>query len=233
MFVEGAEPGDALEVKVLYMLSSLFVRTRSSMKRPRAAPLAVVILLTGMAPCAAGQPAKGAPGVEVWGSLSAVPTGQSGTITSSYSPAGLQELVNTATQTLTIDRNTSAGFQGGANFFLTPHAGLQIVVDRSSAGVSGRNTPYERLLLYIRHITPTSPPITVQRSHGSRAPRSRRGARAGGPGVVLRRIPQTRSADSGSFYFSNPSQVEVLVRVLNSCAVNSRYQGVRQPRHVV
>lgn len=131
-------------------------------KPPRAATLAAVILFMGIARCADGQTTNEARPIEVWGSLSTAFTGSSGTLTSSYSPPapGVSVVSNTATQTLTIDSNTSLGFQGGANFFLVPHAGLQIIVDRVSIGVSGRNAPYDLALQYLQTVTPQSPPIT-------------------------------------------------------------------------
>jgi hypothetical protein len=136
--------------------------SRCSIKFPQAATLAVVFLVTGIAPCAAGQPANEAPRIEVWGSLSTAFAGSPGTLTSSYSPPapGLSVVSNTAAQTLTIDGNTSLGFQGGVNVFLVPHAGLQIIVDRISTSVSGRNTPYDTALVYLQSVTPQSPPIT-------------------------------------------------------------------------
>jgi hypothetical protein len=114
--------------------------------------LAVVIAILGIAPGVAAQSAgsEKAPRVELWGSVSASLTAPSGSLTSSYSPPALffQPPINTATQTLTFDSRTGAGFEAGANFFLSPHAGFQIFADRVSMNVSGPGTPYELTLQY-------------------------------------------------------------------------------------
>lgn len=126
-------------------------------KLPRTLTASTVILIIGMTPCAAGQSINEAPRIEVWGGLSAALTGSSGTLSSSYSPPGWSSaLINTAAQTLTIDNHPSWGFEGGANVFLSRHAGFQIVVDRLSRSVSGRNSPYERTLMYLHFVTPQS-----------------------------------------------------------------------------
>lgn len=100
------------------------------MKLSRSPLVWVVIVLVGIVPCAAAQSADAPPRIEAWGSLSMALTGWSGALAWSYSPPYRgTALINTATQTLTIEGNSRLGFQTGANFFLFPHAGFQILVD--------------------------------------------------------------------------------------------------------
>jgi hypothetical protein len=116
--------------------------------------LGAVIAILGTGPCVVAQSAgsDNPPRVELWGSVSAALSGPSGILTSSYAPPTLfffsPPSINTAMQTLTFDSSTGVGFEVGANFFLSPHAGIQVFVDRASMDVSGPAAPYELTLQY-------------------------------------------------------------------------------------
>jgi hypothetical protein len=101
--------------------------------------------------------------VEIWGGVTAVPAGPSSTLVSAYSPPLLLDgdFISHGGQTLTIDRALATGVAGGINLFPAPHAGVQIVIDRASAGVSGTNGPYTIALQYTSRQPPNDLPQIV------------------------------------------------------------------------
>jgi hypothetical protein len=136
--------------------------------------LALSIGILGIAPGLSAQPVRvdNAPRVELWGSLSAAPSGPSGSLTSSYAPPTLlfpsPPSIDTATQTLTFDSRTRAGFEVGANCFLSRHAGIQVFTDRLAMDVSGPSSRYERTLQYQQPTElgpfPPTRTVTIQQS---------------------------------------------------------------------
>jgi hypothetical protein len=117
--------------------------------------LAVSIGILAVAPGLSAQSVSvvNAPRVELWGSLSAALNGPSGSLVSSYAPPALSfpvspPSINTATQGLTFDSSTGAGFEAGVNVFLSRHAGIQVFADRVSMDMSGPSSLYERTLQY-------------------------------------------------------------------------------------
>ena len=123
-----------------------------------------VVAFAALAPCANAQSgAPAAPRVEVWAGLDVVAPEQLGQIVSSYSPPLLFDGAYTShgSQTVTLETSGHAGFEAGANFFFSPHAGIQVAFDRDSADLSGVNTPYDYSLHYISRPPPDSTPVPV------------------------------------------------------------------------
>jgi hypothetical protein len=121
--------------------------------------LPIVLAILAVARCTAAQPAVTvqAPRLELWGSVNAALTGPSGDLVSSYSPPLLLdgEFTSHGAQTVTFGSRPAAGFEGGANLFLSSHAGIQFIVDRDSPEVSGINMPYDVSLQYISRQPPS------------------------------------------------------------------------------
>lgn len=87
-----------------------------------------------------------------------------GTFTSDYMPS----LVNGGTviagrggQTLHIDGGRPLGWLAGANWLITPHAGVQVFVGRTSHAIVGANAPHRLQLTYLAR----QPPDYVERQH--------------------------------------------------------------------
>ena len=83
--------------------------------------VALAIAIQGMAVADAQTPR-----LELWAGVSVSPTGPSGELASAYSPPLLLDgdFTSHGGQTLTFSGRTTAGFEGGANVFLVPHAGI-------------------------------------------------------------------------------------------------------------
>jgi len=109
------------------------------------------------------------PRVEFWGAVTAGQTGPSGSIVSSYSPPLLldgSDYTSHASQTVTFDGQSHAGFEAGANLFFARHGGLQLLFDRRSPEVEGTNGPYDVTLHYNSRVPPDNQaiPVTVNKS---------------------------------------------------------------------
>ena len=104
----------------------------------------------------------------MWGGFGLSFAGPSGELTSAYSPSLLLDgsYISSATQTLVFDTSTAPGFEAGVNFFPAPHVGIQVLVDRTSADLSGVNGPYDVSLQYVSTPPPfyTPVPVTLQTS---------------------------------------------------------------------
>ncbi len=129
-----------------------------------------VLAILAVGRCAAGQSnvADPAPRFEVWGGLSAMVSGPSGDLTSSYSPPLLLDGTFTSHggQTLTFDSESAVGFEAGTNVFLSPHAGVQFVFDRHAPALAGVNSPSDLALQYTSRLPPDNIPrlVEIQRS---------------------------------------------------------------------
>jgi hypothetical protein len=132
---------------------------------------AAAIAALGMAPSAGAQPASPpeGPRLEVWAGVSVAPSGPSGAVVSSYSPPLLLDGAFTSSggQAVTFAGRRSAGFAGGANLFLTRHAGIQILADRISADASGVNGPYAFALHYVSRPPPDNALVPVDVSQAT------------------------------------------------------------------
>jgi hypothetical protein len=133
--------------------------------------VAFATVMLGIGSAAMAQPASqaSAPRLELWAGVSGTPSGASGQLVSSYSPALLfdGEFTSHGAQTLVFRHTSAAGFEGGGNWFVTPYAGVQILVDRVSADVSGANGPYDVSLHYISRPPPSNQPIPVDVARSS------------------------------------------------------------------
>lgn len=123
----------------------------------RASLLALSLLLVA-APVAAQSR------LELFGALTVPVTTVEGTFTSDYVPS----LVNGGTvisgrggQTLHVDGGRPLGWLAGANWLITPHAGVQVFVGRASHAISGANAPHQLQLTYLAR----QPPDYVEREY--------------------------------------------------------------------
>jgi hypothetical protein len=91
-----------------------------------------------------------------------VATAPAGDLVSAFSPPLLfgTDFTSQGGQTLVMDAGGGMGFQGGVNVFVSPNVGLQVLVDRASADLSGANDPYSVALTYVSR-PPNSPPVVV------------------------------------------------------------------------
>ena len=103
------------------------------------------------------------PRFEAWGGLGVSLTAPAGTLASSYSPPLLLDgaFTSAATQTITIETGTAVGVQGGVNLFVTPRAGIQILVGGESNDLSGASTPYSYTLTYTSRQPPSDQEVPV------------------------------------------------------------------------
>lgn len=127
--------------------------------------IGILVVLAAASPSSA-QPAarsSASPRVEIWGGLTAAPASPTGSIVSAYSPPLLLDgdFVSYAAQTIALDGGAGLGFDAGANLFLTPYAGIQLVFDRRSSTVTGVNGPYDLTLQYTSRPPPNNEPIPV------------------------------------------------------------------------
>ena len=125
-------------------------------------------MLLGLAvvvPCASAQsvPPPSWPHLELWGAVTTIPSGQLGTLVSSYSPPLLLDgdYTSHANQTLTLKGAWHPGVEAGANLFVVPRAGIQISFDWDSQALSGINSPYDVTLQYISRPPPNNEPVPV------------------------------------------------------------------------
>jgi hypothetical protein len=110
------------------------------------------LLVTALALCgAAAAGAQTRASIEMWGAYSGVLAAPSGTLDSSYAPPLMNgtRLQSSARQTLTLDATHGPGLQGGLNLFPSRHLGLQFLLDRAHADLSGANGPYSVALRYL------------------------------------------------------------------------------------
>lgn len=107
--------------------------------------LAVALVLLHTPPASAQQR------VELWGAFSAVLDAPAGTLGSSFTPPLFSgtAISSYGNQILTINGNNGPGWQAGVNFFPSRHLGLQVLVDRGKADVSGVNGNYTVELTYV------------------------------------------------------------------------------------
>jgi hypothetical protein len=128
----------------------------------------LAMVAIGSSPAAGQQPDASStpPRFEAWGGFGVSFGGPSGTLASSYSPPLLLDgaFSSAATQTITLETGTAAGLQGGVNLFVTPRAGIQILVGGESKDLSGTSTPYSYTLTYTSRQPPNDQevPVVVQ-----------------------------------------------------------------------
>jgi hypothetical protein len=110
--------------------------------------------------------------MEVWAGVSVSPTRPPVALVSSYSPPLLLDgdFTSQGTQTLTFAGSSAVGFEAGANVWLTPRAGIQLLVDRTTRAVSGVNSPYNVSLHYISRLPPNDEPVPVDIEQSSAWP---------------------------------------------------------------
>jgi hypothetical protein len=125
----------------------------------------VALALAGLSSLAFAQTAAGRsqPGpVELWGGVSTVITAPAGELVSSYSPPLLftSEFTSHGRQALALDAQRGLGFEAGVNVFPTTRFGVQVLIDRAAADLTGSNGPYAIDLTYVSRQPPTSEPQT-------------------------------------------------------------------------
>lgn len=99
---------------------------------------------------------------EIWGGLNVVSAATGGELVSSYSPPVLfaSDFTSHGGQTLALESPRGIGFEGGINFFPTPHLGVQVLVNTASLDLGGANGPYAIDLTYVSRQPPDSTPQT-------------------------------------------------------------------------
>lgn len=135
------------------------------MKRFPKVCLALLVAMLGSANAVSAQDnaAPKTQRVELWGAITGVIAGPTGSLTSSYSPPLLfdGDFTSRGGQTLTADAGFTFGLTGGVNIFPSKRVGVQILFDRASSEVSGTNTPYAYALQYVSHVPPDNDAQTV------------------------------------------------------------------------
>jgi len=123
----------------------------------RASLLALSLLLVPMPVAAQSR-------LELFGAIPIPVTHVEGTFTSDY----VASLVNGGTaisgragQTLQVDGGRPLGWLAGANWLITPHAGVQVFVGRASHAINGTNAPHQLQLTYLAR----QPPDYVDRQY--------------------------------------------------------------------
>lgn len=123
----------------------------------RSSLLAVVVLLVAL-------PVDAQSRLELFGVIPIPTAAVEGTFTSDYVPA----LVNGGTvvsgrggQTLQLDGGRPLGWLAGANWLITPRAGVQVFVGRASHAISGANAPHQLQLTYLAR----QPPDYIEREY--------------------------------------------------------------------
>lgn len=123
----------------------------------RASFLALALLSVAMPVAAQSR-------LELFGAIPIPVKTVEGTFTSDYVPP----LVNGGTvvsgrggQTLQLDGGRPLGWFAGANWLMTPHAGVQVFVGRASHAMTGTNAPHQLQLTYLAR----QPPDYVEREY--------------------------------------------------------------------
>lgn len=123
----------------------------------RTSLLAVALLLAAMPVAAQSR-------IELFAAIPIPVTTVEGTFTSDYVPS----LVNGGTvvtgrggQTLHVDGGRPLGWLAGANWLITPHAGVQVFVGRASHNIVGTNAPHQLQLTYLAR----QPPDYIEREY--------------------------------------------------------------------
>jgi opacity protein-like surface antigen len=100
--------------------------------------------------------------IEVFGGLTLGGRGQAARLATSYSPPLLPvgEFSSHGGQTLLLEPQGGAGFEGGINVLLTRHFGFQLAASRTVADLDGTNGPYSVDITYVSRQPPDSTPQT-------------------------------------------------------------------------
>lgn len=123
----------------------------------RSSLLAVALLLVA-------TPVAAQPRLELFGGIPIPTAAVDGTVTSDYVPAlvnGGTVVSGRAGQTLQLDGGRPLGWLAGANWLMTPRAGVQVFVGRVSHAITGTNAPHQLQLTYLAR----QPPDYVEREY--------------------------------------------------------------------
>jgi hypothetical protein len=128
--------------------------------------IALLAMIVVASSRAAGQQPNASPApprFEAWGGFAVSFAASPGTLASVYSPPLLLDgaFTSAATQTITIEPGTATGLQGGVNLFITPPAGVQILVGGESNDLAGTSTPYAYTLTYTSRQPPSDQEVPV------------------------------------------------------------------------
>ena len=121
-------------------------------------PLLALSLLLFAVPAAAQSR------LELFGFIPIPVTTVEGTFTSDYVPSlvnGGTAITGRGGQTLQLDGGRPLGWLAGANWLITPHAGVQVFVGRASHAIGGTNAPHRLQLTYLAR----QPPDYVEREY--------------------------------------------------------------------
>jgi hypothetical protein len=123
----------------------------------RTSLLAVSLLLVAMPVAAQSR-------LELFGAIPIPVTTVEGTFASDYVPSlvnGGSVVTGRGGQTLHVDGGRPLGWLAGANWLITPRAGVQVFVGRASHAIAGTNVPHQLQLTYLAR----QPPDYVERPY--------------------------------------------------------------------
>lgn len=109
-------------------------------------------------------PAAAQSRLELFGAIPIPVATVEGTFTSDYVPPlvnGGTAITGRGGQTLQLDGGRPLSWLAGANWLITPHAGVQVFVGRASHAVGGTNAPHRLQLTYLAR----QPPDYVEREY--------------------------------------------------------------------